>query len=39
MRLFPALLAISIAGASPEKSSEVDIRCGAYCLYVSLKAL
>lgn len=39
MMLFPALITIAIAGASPEKSSDVDMRCGAYCLYVSLKAL
>ncbi|HUY87406.1 MAG TPA: cysteine peptidase family C39 domain-containing protein [Pirellulales bacterium] len=39
MTLFPALLAIAIAGAVPEKSTDVDMRCGAYCLYVSLKAL
>ena len=39
MTLFPALLAIALAGASPQKSGDVDMRCGAYCLYVSLKAL
>lgn len=39
MTLFAASLAIAIAGAVPEKSSDVDMRCGAYCLYVSLKAL
>lgn len=32
-------LSTVVIGASPAPADEVDMRCGAYCLYISLKAL
>jgi ABC-type bacteriocin/lantibiotic exporter with double-glycine peptidase domain len=34
-----SILIISLLGAEPANQSTPDLRCGAYCLYVSLKAL